>query len=113
MSQSPFSRFRSSLSSRANAGSKSSRKKPSRSQRRSMAFETLERRELLAVTALSDFTVNEDTGEKPQSKVWEYNDSWYSVMPDSSGTWVWKLNGNNWQKQLQLTTDDGFHADVK
>jgi PKD repeat protein len=114
MSQSPFSRLRASLSSRASSGDKSSRKKPSRnSQRRSMAFETLERRELLAITALSDFSVNEDSGEKPQSKVWEYNDSWYSVMPDSSGTWVWKLNNNQWQKQLQLTADDGYHADVK
>ena len=108
MSQSPFSRLRASLSSRASSGDKSSRKKPSRTgQRRSMAFETLERRELLAVSALADFSVNEDTGEKPQSKVWEYNDTWYSVMPDSSGTWVWKLNGTQWQKQLQLTTGEG------
>ena len=78
-----------------------------------MAFESLERRELLAVSALADFSVNENTGEKPQSKVWEYNDTWYSVMPDSSGTWVWKLNGPQWQKQLQLTADDGYQADVK
>ena len=47
----------------------------------------------------------EDTGEKPQSKVWEYNDQWYSVMPDNSGTWVWKLNGTQWQHQLQLSTE--------
>ena len=58
-------------------------------------------------------SASDDTGEKPQSKVWEYNDAWYSVMPDSDGTWVWKLNGTQWQKQLQLTADDGYHADVK
>ena len=109
MSKSPFARWRESLSNYGKSGKQNRR--PLR--RRDMSFETLERRELMAVTALSDFSVNEDTGEKPQSKVWEYNDTWYSVMPDSSGTWVWKLNGTQWQKQLQLTADDGFQADVK
>ena len=109
MSKSPFVRWASRCRSDGSPASKNRR----RLRRRNLAFEPLERRELLAVSALADFSVNEDTGEKPQSKVWEYNDSWYSVMPDSSGTWVWKLNGTQWQKQLQLTADDGYHADVK
>ncbi len=109
MSQSPFSRWRESLSQSGPSRNSSSRS----SSRRNLAFESLERRELLAVSALGDFSVSENTGEKPQSKVWEYNDTWYSVMPDKEGTWVWKLNGTDWQKDLQLTGDNGYHADVK
>jgi hypothetical protein len=78
-----------------------------------MAFESLETRQMLSVTALSDFSVSTNTGEKPQAKVWEYNDQWYSVMADNDGTWVWKLNGSNWQHELQLSQDDNFNADVK
>jgi hypothetical protein len=58
-------------------------------------------------------SVCEDTGEKPQSKIWEYNDQWYSVMPDDGATWVWHLNGNNWEKQLEIAADDSYYADVK
>ena len=78
-----------------------------------MAFESLEPRQLLSVTTLTDFSVSTNTGEKPQSKVWEYNDQWYSVMADSDGTWVWKLNGADWQHELQLSQDNNFNADVK
>ena len=65
------------------------------------------------MSALSSFSVSQNTGEKPQSKVWEYNDTWYSVMPDSSGTWVWELNGTDWQKELQLSSSSRYHGDVK
>lgn len=109
MSISPLARLRESLSNYAPHRKSSYR----RARHRNFRFESLERRELMAVTALSDFSVNSDTGEKPQSKIWEYNDTWYSVMPDSSGTWVWELDGSQWQKQLQITADDGYSADVK
>ena len=109
MSKSPLSRLRESLSNHRPAGRKNTRQQG----RRNLAFESLERRELLAVSALADFSVSNDTGEKPQSKVWEYNDQWYAVMPDNSGTWVWKLNGTQWQHDLQLSTNNSVNADVK
>jgi len=109
MSKSLFSRLRERITQNGIAARRTSRT----SSRRTLTIETLERRELLAVTPLNNMSANEDTGEKPQSKIWEYNDAWYSVMPDSSGTWVWQLNGSTWQKQLQLTADNGYHADVK
>ena len=109
MSQSPNSRRRESLSNRHSSGRKGTR----RSSGRNLAFESLERRELLAVSALTDFSVSSNTGEKPQSKVWEYEDQWYAVMPDNSGTWVWKLDGNQWQHELQLSSSSGVNADVK
>ena len=109
MSNSPFSRLRELLSIPLADRRKRSRQPGARG----LAFEALERRELLSVSALSSFSVSENTGEKPQSKVWEYNDTWYSVMPDSSGTWVWELNGTDWQKDLQLSSNKNYHGDVK
>jgi hypothetical protein len=81
--------------------------------RRTLSYESLEKRELLAVTTLSNMSVSENTGEKPQSKVWEHAGQWWSVMPKSDGTWVWRLDGTTWTPTLRLTTDDSFHADVK
>jgi len=106
MSKFPFARLRKSFSSRRSTG-----RRPLA--HRNMAFESLETRQMLSVTALSDFSVSTNTGEKPQSKVWEYNDQWYSVMADSDGTWVWKLNGTDWQHELQLSQNNNFNADVK
>jgi K319L-like, PKD domain len=106
MSKSPFSRLRKPFSSRRSTG-----RRPLA--HRNMAFESLEPRQMLSVTALSDFSVSTNTGEKPQSKVWEYNDQWYSVMADSDGTWVWKLQGADWQHELQLSQNNNFNADVK
>jgi hypothetical protein len=106
MSKSPLSGLRKLFSSR-----RSTDRHPLA--HRNMAFESLEPRQLLSVTTLTDFSVSTNTGEKPQSKVWEYNDRWYSVMADNDGTWVWKLNGTQWQHELQLSQDDNFNADVK
>ena len=73
MPKSPFSHWRETLSRRFSSGSQRSRQAGGRN----LAFESLERRELLAVTSLADFSVSSDSGEKPQSKVWEYQDQWY------------------------------------
>ena len=108
MSKSPFQRLRESLSFRDS----SHRTNRGLHARRRLSFESLEGRQLLAVSALPDFGGSSDTGEKPQSKVWEYNDQWYAAMPDN-GMWIWKLNGNQWQQHLQISEDGGYTADVK
>jgi len=42
-------------------------------------------------------------GEKPQSKVWKYDNKWWLVMPDASGVYyVWRLDGDMWTKVLVL-----------
>jgi len=79
----------------------------------SLRFETLETRRLLATLALSDFSVSQGTGEKPQSKVWEYADQWWTVMPSSAGAAVWRLDGTTWTQTLQLSTNKNITADVK
>ena len=53
------------------------------------------------------------TGEKPQSKVWHHADEWWSVLPNDSGTWLWRLDDTAWSPVLQLSTDTNVKADVK
>jgi hypothetical protein len=63
--------------------------------------------------AIAPLTVTQLTGEKPQSKIWEHNAQWFAVMPNSSGTWVWRLEGTGWSPILKLSTDTKALADVK
>ncbi len=61
----------------------------------------------------TSLSVSEETGEKPQSKVWSYGGDWFAVLPNSSGTWVWRLDGSNWTQLLKLSSNDSVQADVK
>ncbi|MEZ4825146.1 MAG: PKD domain-containing protein [Bacteroidia bacterium] len=67
----------------------------------------------VSVSALQQFSVAASTGDKPQSKVWNYNGSWYCVMPNSSGTKLWKLNGTSWSAVMSLHSGTIIYADVK
>lgn len=58
-------------------------------------------------------SVSVSTGEKPQSKVWEKSGTWFSVLPDNTGTWVRRLDGAEWTNLVKLTTDLKVQADVK
>ncbi len=61
---------------------------------------------------LQEMPIWGDTSAKPQSKVWQHDDQWFSVIADDSGTWVWRLDGLVWSPVLQI--DSGrFRADVK
>ncbi|MEZ4776431.1 MAG: PKD domain-containing protein [Bacteroidia bacterium] len=64
-------------------------------------------------TTLQQFSVSTSTADKPQSKTWNYNGSWYCVMANSSGTRVWKLNGTVWSSVFTLTSSNNLFADVK
>ena len=37
-------------------------------------------------------SVATNTGEKPQSKAWRSADQWWAVLPDDTGTWLWRLD---------------------
>ncbi len=58
------------------------------------------------------------TSDKPQSKIWLYDGSWYAVFPtsvsgaSSAGTWVWKLAGTTWNEAVKLSDRTDTHADV-
>ena len=80
---------------------------------RTLAMESLEGRQMLSMTPLQGLSAAQDTGEKPQSKVFEYAGQWWSVMPIKSGTWVFRLDGTTWTPTQQITTNSKVHADVK
>ncbi len=54
-----------------------------------------------------------NTGEKPQSKVWEYDGKWWSVFPISTGTYVWRLDGLVWTNTLKISSSTTIKADCK
>lgn len=81
--------------------------------RRTLAMESLEPRQMLSITPLQAIASSGNTGEKPQSKLFEYAGQWWTVMPHSSGTSVFRLDGTSWTATQQITSSSGFRADVK
>jgi hypothetical protein len=65
----------------------------------------------LTLTLLDPIPTTTSTAEKPQSKVWFYDEMWWAVFPDDSGAWIWRLDGNTWAKTLHLSPDPNVHAD--
>jgi hypothetical protein len=92
-----------------------SRKTPQRNRGRgrNLSLERLESRQMLSITLLSNISTSANTGEKPQSKVFQYADQWWTVMPSSSGTWIYRLDGTTWNATQRITTNSSVHADVK
>ncbi len=66
-----------------------------------------------SVIPLTPFLVSKNSGDKPQSKVWKYDNKWWSVFPNSSGTFVWKLEGNTWKNVLKISGTSTVKADCK
>ena len=59
-----------------------------------------------------------NTGEKPQSKVWRYAGTWWTVLPSTAvsptGTWLWRLNPDRtWTNVLHLSDREDTKADTK
>lgn len=89
------------------------KRKRGHSRGRTLSMESLESRQMLSITPLQNISTSQDTGEKPQSKIFEYAGQWWTVMPNSSGTSVYRLDGTNWTATQQITTNKSVHADVK
>jgi hypothetical protein len=53
-----------------------------------------------------------DSGEKPQSKLWQHAGSWWAAFPDSTGTWLWRLDAAAWTPVLLLTSNTSVNADA-
>lgn len=73
--------------------------------------------DLTAKTTINPMTISSHTGEKPQSKTWNYDTKWWAVMPDSSGTYIWELKLLNqeyqWIKSLKISESSKTYADCK
>lgn len=67
-----------------------------------------------SLTSLNPIEIYNNTEDKPQSKVWEYNGIWWAVFPSSTdGTFVWRLEGKDWIKVLKISSNLNTKADVK
>jgi hypothetical protein len=67
----------------------------------------------VSATPLQNMSFSANAGEKPQSKIFAYADQWWSVMPNKTGTWVYRLDGTSWTQTQQITSSTSVHADVK
>ncbi|MFC1526748.1 hypothetical protein ACFL6X_08075, partial [Candidatus Latescibacterota bacterium] len=61
---------------------------------------------------LESLTASAHTGDKPQSKVWHSAGCWWAVLPDTTGTWIWRLDGTAWRQELRLAPWTDTFADV-
>ncbi|MEZ4826640.1 MAG: T9SS type A sorting domain-containing protein [Bacteroidia bacterium] len=67
----------------------------------------------ITITELNPFSVTKTTEDKPQSKVWSYQENLYCVMPDSGGTHIWKLDNDSWVIESTIDTATQSNADIK
>ncbi|MFC5269467.1 T9SS type A sorting domain-containing protein [Adhaeribacter terreus] len=65
------------------------------------------------IVPLSPLPVTTDTQESPQSKIWFHDDLYWTVLTDTVGTHVWRLDGNTWTKMLTLAKSSYARADCK
>jgi hypothetical protein len=80
---------------------------------RSLNMESLESRQMMSATPLQTISVSANAGEKPQSKIFEYGGTFWTVMPNKQGTWVFRLDGTNWTQTQKISASKSTHADVK
>ncbi|MCP2043828.1 T9SS type A sorting domain-containing protein [Pontibacter sp. HSC-36F09] len=66
-----------------------------------------------SITFLSQIPISANTGEKPQSKVWAYAGTFWTVLPDNTGTHVWKLVGTQWVSVLKISDKTTSKVDCK
>jgi hypothetical protein len=66
-----------------------------------------------------DIPITGNTGEKPQSKLWTHDGTWWAVLASTAvspgGAWVWRHDqaANTWTNVLQLSPATDVRADVK
>jgi hypothetical protein len=64
-------------------------------------------------TTLGYIPISINTGEKPQSKLWNYNGFYWTVLANTNGTYLWRLDGTNWTSVLKLSDSTNLRADCK
>ncbi|WP_164737339.1 LamG-like jellyroll fold domain-containing protein [Georgenia sp. SYP-B2076] len=70
-----------------------------------------------AALVARDIPISVNTGEKPQSKVWQNRGTWWAVLASTavspSGTWLWRYDDGSWTNVLRVSTDTTVRADAK
>lgn len=67
---------------------------------------------VVSTTPLMNFVATKTTGDRPQSKLWIYDNKYWCIMPISTGTWVHRLDGDTWSPVLKLSALTTTQADV-
>lgn len=57
--------------------------------------------------------ITSNTQDKTQSKVFAHSGKFWAVLPNSSGTHLWRIDNNTWTHILRLSTKTGSRADCK
>jgi hypothetical protein len=65
------------------------------------------------VTKLEPFPITTSTSEESQSKVWTHAGKYWAVLTDSEGTFIWRLDGSTWTKNLKISVGEYARADCK
>lgn len=70
-----------------------------------------------SVIPLVSVNTSADTSAKPQSKIWQHDGTWWTVLPSTSvspsGTWLWRLEDDgHWSNVLRLSSRTDTHADT-
>ena len=92
---------------------KSHARKTARRHSRILAMESLESREMMSITPLQTASFSQSALDKPQSKIFQYANQWWEVMPNKTGTWVYRLDGSTWTATQKISANTSVHADVK
>ncbi len=66
-----------------------------------------------SITPLENMEISTGTGEKPQSKAWIHDSIWWVILPNQTGTKLWKLENNIWINKLHISNSTFIKADVK
>lgn len=67
----------------------------------------------------ADIPTSVNTGEKPQSKMWKSQGTWWAVLASTdvspTGTWVWRYDeaGDTWTNTLRVSPRTDVRGDVK
>lgn len=67
----------------------------------------------VVVKPLNPIPITSNTGEKPQSKLWFYDNNWWAVLPNLDGTNLWRLEDEKWSNVLHLSDSTKTFADVR
>jgi len=67
----------------------------------------------VSTTPLQGFAVTANTGEKPQSKLWCHDGRWWAVLPETTGSTLWRLDDTRWTPALHLSDATASYADAR
>ncbi len=66
-----------------------------------------------SVTNLDALAVNNNTQDKPQSKVWFHDGKHWTVLTNDDGAFVYRLDGTTWKSIVRVSSSSYSKADCK